>query len=178
MRKIVRRLTFSVLLFLSGGPILISPQASWAQDECAAQPVIIYGDSLSPLVSDGGSVMMKPLSCAGEIKRGDLAVFRTGARDKPVIKIIRALPGDHFSVKGGVIRVNKEVLTTSTGVSFHLAERRTGILALYEERYGGVIPPNTYLMLGDNPAGALDSSRIGLIHRSDIIMVGGERKVK
>lgn len=164
--------------FLSGAMILMSFQPAQAQDECAAQPVIIYGDSLSPLVSDGESVMMKPLSCAGEIKRGDLAVFRTGARDKPVIKIIRALPGDHFSVKGGAIRVNKEDLTTSAGVPFHLAERRTGILTLYEERYGGVIPPDTYLMLGDNPAGALDSSRIGLIHRSDIIMVGSKEEAK
>jgi len=172
MKTILKQATFFLLWVL----FFIPFQTACAQDKCAARPVAVQGNSLTPMVPDGSSVMMKPLSCAGKILRGDLVIFRTGACNQPVIKIVKALPGDRFAVKNGYISVNDGKLTTSTGEDFRLAESRARMLALYEKRFNGVIPPDSYLVLGDNPSGALDSTRIGLVHRSDIIMVGNTDK--
>jgi len=85
-------------------------------DDCPARLVTIRGESLSPLLHDGASVMMEPASCAGAVQRGDLVVFRTGARDLPVIKIAKAVPGDRFAVAAdGTIRVNGKNAHNSTG---------------------------------------------------------------
>jgi signal peptidase I len=116
---------------------------------------------------------MRRAACAGEVARGDLAIFRTGALERPVIKIIKAVPGDVFFVdEQGLLSVNGEVLKNSAGVDYTLPPEKMRMIELYETELGGVIPPGTYLMLGDNPRGGLDSSQIGLVDRKDIIMFG------
>ncbi len=161
-------LKFIVLYLLSGFVF----QPALAQGDCAAHPVAILGNSLAPMILNGSSVMMKPASCAGGILRGDLVIFRTGAHEQPVIKIVKAILGDHFSVEDGYIIVNGEKLTTSTGVPYYLSKSHAAMLLLYQHSYKGIIPPDSYLVLGDKPGGATDSTRIGLVHRSDMLMVG------
>jgi signal peptidase I len=155
---------FIVLVFCGG--------ALAAEDACDLRPVMIEGNSLSPLIQDGESVLMSPAACVQEIMRGDLVVFRTGAQSMPVIKQVKALPGDRFALKDRHIFVNGHELMNSGGASYTLDARHSAILSLYEDDYGGIIPHDTYLVLGENPAGALDSSRIGLVHKDDIVMVG------
>jgi type IV secretory pathway protease TraF len=43
------------------------------------------------------------------------------------------------------------------------------MLSLYEKDYKGIIPQNTYLILGDQPSGSVDSSVFGLVDKSDIL---------
>ncbi|MBL4712120.1 MAG: signal peptidase I [Gammaproteobacteria bacterium] len=147
---------------------------SWAQEEhCPPHPVTIQGNSLSPLIQNVDIVMMKPVSCVEKIMRSDFVIFHTGAHEQPVIKIVKALPGDSFNVVEGYIFVNDEKLLTSNGEAYHLTENHSAMLLLYQRNYDGIVPPNSYIVLGDRPGGAIDSTRIGLIHRSDIIMTGG-----
>lgn len=144
-------------------------------DDCPARLVTIRGESLSPLLHDGASVMMEPASCAGAVRRGDLVIFRTGARDLPVIKIAKAVPGDRFAVAAdGTIRVNGKNAHNSTGTPYILPPSSRAVLESYQRNYKGVLPAGTYLLLGDGANGTIDSTRIGLIHRSDFIMVGGQ----
>lgn len=143
------------------------------EGECPAKAVTVRGNSLSPLLESGADVMMKPAACAGPVRRGDLVIFRTGAREEPVVKIVRGLPGDRFEVdEGGFILVNGSELQNSAGERYRLSPARRGMLRAYSSGYGGVIPQDTYLLLGDGPKGALDSSRIGLVHVSDFVMIG------
>ena len=156
---------FSILILL-----LCSPAVA---NDCPARPVTIHGESLSPLLHDGAAVMMKPVSCAGAVRRGDLVVFHTGAHDLPVIKIAKALPGDRFAVTAnGTIRVNGEDTHNSTGKSYVLPPSSRAMLESYQSHYKGVLPAGTYLLLGDGANGVIDSTRIGLVHASDFMMVG------
>ncbi len=146
---------------------------SWAQDSCPARAVTVRGDSLSPLLPDGSRVMMKPAACAGPVRRGDLVIFRTGAREQPVIKIAKGLPGDRFSIdENGFIIVNDIILKNSAGVAYRLPAQGSAMLLAYQDGYGGVIPAGAYLLLGDGANSVIDSARLGLIHISDFIMVG------
>jgi len=43
------------------------------------------------------------------------------------------------------------------------------MLSLYERDYKGVIPKNAYLILGNLVEGSLDSSRFGLVGKSDFL---------
>jgi len=43
------------------------------------------------------------------------------------------------------------------------------MLSLYEKDYHGVIPENTYLLLGEVTSGSLDSTRFGLIDKSSVL---------
>lgn len=144
-------------------------------DDCPARPVTVRGESLAPLLHDGASVMMMPVSCAGAVRRDDLVIFHTGARDLPVIKIAKALPGDRFAVaKDGTIRVNGKDIHNSTGTPYILPPSSRIMLESYQRHYKGILPAGAYLLLGDGENGVVDSTRIGLIHRSDFIMVGGQ----
>jgi signal peptidase I len=159
-----------ILLFATA---LLWPSISRAQTECTAQPVAVRGDSLSPLVADGNRVMMKPAACAGTVRRGDLVIFRTGAHEQPVIKIAKGLPGDRFGVDGdGFVIVNDAILENSVGAAYLLPAPQRSMLRAYRDDYGGAIPADTYLLLGDAANSMIDSARLGLIHMSDFIMVG------
>lgn len=43
------------------------------------------------------------------------------------------------------------------------------LLQLYENSFKGIIPENTYIILGNQPEGTLDSTRFGLVDKSGII---------
>jgi len=59
-------------------------------------------------------------------------------------------------------------LKNSNNQDYCLSEQSHKMLALYENDYKGVIPGDSYLILGNLPEGSLDSSRFGLISKLDI----------
>lgn len=165
-----------VLMALAALAWLCPPAAAQTGLECAARPVLIQGNSLSPLLRSGTTVFLQPDACVAEVHRNDLIVFRTGALADPVIKIARGLPGDRFALDAeGHVLVNGEQQRNSAGLPYRLPATGRGMLGAYERNYRGMLPANAYLLLGDNPTGALDSSRLGLVHRDDFIMVGPAR---
>ena len=142
-------------------------------DDCPARAVTIRGESLSPLLHDGASVMMRPAVCAGGVGRGDLVIFHTGALKEPVIKKAMGLPGDRFALDdAGQVLINDAALKNSAAALYILPKFARIMLQSYIQDYSGVIPADTYLLLGDGGQGLLDSTRLGLVHRSDFIMVG------
>ena len=143
----------------------------FANDNCAPRPVLIKGNSLEPMVKDQSRIPMLPAICVEIVNRGDLIIFKTGAHKKQVIKRVQAIEGDKFFLSGGRIFVNDSVLKNSAGHDYILSRQKADMLALYQNHYDGVIPENTFLVLGDSVHGGLDSSQIGLIHRNDILMV-------
>ncbi|NCC53679.1 MAG: signal peptidase I [Spartobacteria bacterium] len=143
-----------------------------ADPDCPARPVRISGGSLAPLVAPESSLPMIPAACAATIARGALVIFRSGAHEQPLIKIVKAVPGDRFGIAGGRVTVNGAVLANSAGTPYQLGEGRARMIASYAASYGGIVPADAYLVLGDDPAGTIDSSRIGLVNRRDIVMVG------
>ena len=140
-----------------------------------AETAVVRSGSMSPLLRDGDNVRVYyGFYDTHEVERGDLAVCRFSFRRDPVIKLVRAVPGDRFALQelpdgGARLVVNGAVLVNSAGTPHKFSGRRKRMLALYARDYGGVIPPGAYLLLGDNSEGSLDSGRFGLAAREALV---------
>lgn len=144
-----------------------------------AGEAVVRGGSMSPLLKDGDVVKIDyGFYSAHEVRRGDLVVCRLAFRKDPIIKLVRAVPGDRFALKalpdgGALLLVNGSVVKNSAGEPYKFGRRHKRMLALYANDYKGVIPAGSYLLLGDLAGGTLDSSVFGLLDRAAIIGKAG-----
>jgi signal peptidase I len=135
---------------------------------------IVRGNSLEPLIKDGETieVLFGYYDCH-PIQRNDIVVYFYAGNKNPIIKIIKGIPGDKFSLKktnnGWYILINGEILKNSENQPYILDERGYRVLSLYEKDYKGIIPEDAYLILGNLPQGSLDSSHFGLVGKKDIL---------
>ena len=126
---------------------------------------------MSPRLAPGQMIhiLQGSFSCLGTLKHGDVVLFHSDSARAPLIKALRGLPGDKFAVHDGKIIINGAAATNSAGEPYRLSPPRAAMIALYVHDYHGVIPPNSFLVMGENPAGSLDSSRFGLVPRAAIL---------
>ena len=141
---------------------------------------IVRGNSLEPLIKDGEiiEVLFGYYNC-NPIQRNDIVLYFYSGNKNPIIKIIKGIPGDKFSLKktnkGWYILINGEILKNSQNQPYILDKRAYKVLSLYEKDYKGIIPEDTYLILGNLPQGSIDSSYFGLVGKKDIL---GKVRVK
>jgi len=162
MKKI--HLFYTALSFLG----VVLPSAIYA---CETRSIRVVGNSLTPVILDGSTVRVEiGRDCFEKLARGDVVLFVSGALEIPIAKKVVGLPGDRWTVSNaGTIVVNGRRVKNSVGKIYRLNAERTRMLQIYEESYSGVIPENSYLLMGESISGSLDSSRLGLIHIQDII---------
>ena len=65
--------------------------------------------------------------------------------------------------------INGKIAVNSQHVPYRFGFWKKNMLELYARNFKGVIPPETYLLLGDDPSGTNDSSKYGLVSSQDII---------
>jgi signal peptidase I len=134
---------------------------------------IVRGNSLSPLIKSGQHIkaLIGYYRCY-PVKRNDIVLYHYTDDKNPLIKIVRAVPGDEWKLQKGNsgynIIVNNRLLTNSEGELYQVIGNRVKILQIYINDYP-IIPQNTYLLLGDKINGSLDSTRFGLVDISSII---------
>ena len=134
----------------------------------------VRGDSLAGQLNPGEAVKIAFgfYSCH-DVQREDIVAFAHPGDPAPIVKIVKGLPGDKFHLRqasgGWQILINGYPAANSLKQPYLLSERGHKMLSLYEKDYKGVIPPNSYLILGNLAGGALDSSRFGLIGKGDIL---------
>lgn len=145
----------------------------------------VRGASLSGLIEPDSivKILFGYYDC-NEIKRGDIVAYNYAGDANPIIKIVKGIPGDKFYLKeaegvpirdktsNGVnwnILINGETLKNSQSELYLLGEGGYRMLSLYERDYKGVIPADTYLILGNLASGSLDSTHFGLIGKRDIL---------
>lgn len=155
------------------------PQAAdVAQDlpACVTEirPLMIRGDSLSGLIEDGAvmRIAMGYYKCR-EVGRGDVVVYDYPG-GAPLAKIAKGVPGDRFRLgksRPGCwsITINDRILKNSKKIPYCIGEHGYRMLSSYEKTYGGVIPKDSCLILGNQPEGTLDSTRFGLVGKADLL---------
>ena len=130
---------------------------------------IVNGNSLSGIFESGGcvKVLYRFYDC-NQIKKEDIVVYNQTGNKNPIIKIVKAVPGDKLSFidNGSKLVINGMPVTNSRRDEYFFAE--TKMLALYANDYP-TIPRNTYLILGNNTRGTFDSSHFGLVDGDGII---------
>jgi signal peptidase I len=150
------------------------------KEENAASPpcivksgkVTVGGTSMLPLVKPGETVTaLFGYHACHPVERDDVVLYHYAGDKNPLIKSVKAGPGDRWSLEERdgyfLIFVNGKVLENSAGEEYEIPDTNR-ILPLYVKDYP-VIPQNAYLILGDNPEGSLDSSRFGLIGGEDLL---------
>ena len=171
----------SVIIPLMSACWLPLPLAAQTPSACTTKPYKIEGTSLAPAIANGTILTVTtgpqcPL--AKLIRPNSLVIFHNGQASQPVIKQVKALPADTFHLTltpaGAHLTVNGRTATNSTGTPYLLGAAHARMLNLYAQSYNGTIPPNAYLVMGDNPSGTLDSTRYGLINLTDIIAVANQ----
>ncbi len=104
-------------------------------------------------------------------RRGDVVAYSYGGRI--LIKMLRGLPGDRFSVErtaqGNQLRINGRVARNSRRKPYLWKAGETRLLELYAKQSGGVIPADAYLLLGNKAQGSLDCTRFGLVSKAALI---------
>ncbi len=146
------------------------------QEECPIKTELrtVWGSSLSPFINSGDKIkiLFKYYNCY-EIKREDIVLYNFAGNENPLIKIVKGVPGDKFELRksdsGWNILINNQILKNSKSEPYVISRNRYKMLSLYESDYKGVIPKNAYLLLGNLVSGSVDSTRFGLVDKSNII---------
>ena len=113
-----------------------------------------------PILSPGDRVEVRPLAAAAIIGRGELVAIRLAPGRVPMVKRVVGLPGDAAEVRDGMLIIGDARIA-------HPVDARS-ILAIQLVRHGGRLPPETFIVLGDNRTASLDSGTFGLVVRSQI----------
>lgn len=149
---------------------------NWYQKSLACKPMIkeevVRGDSLSPALKNGDKVKVdyNYYQCGRPVKRDDLVIYDFKARNQKLIKFVRVLPGDSFSVdeNSKEIIVNGQKMQNAQGDVFKLDSQGVKMLKLYEETFERKLEGTIYFIFGNKPD-SVDSSRFGPVAGADII---------
>lgn len=147
------------------------------KNNCPAEKIkkIVRGNSLSGVIENGAEIkILENFYDCNEVQRGDIVEFSYAGNPDPIIKIVKGIPGDTISLQdapGGEknILINGKILRNSKNETYALNLGATRMLSLYINDYKGIIPENAYLILGNLANGSLDSTRFGLVSKSDIL---------
>lgn len=133
----------------------------------------VLGDSMSPFIKSGEDIkIINGYYDCHQVLRNDVVVYRFAGNDLPIIKFVKALPGDTWSLREQgeyyQIIVNRQALKNADGQIYQISKNRADMLLLYVKSYP-VIPSDTYLLLGNLNNGTLDSTRFGLAPLKNIV---------
>ena len=120
-------------------------------------PVQVDGKSMYPTLDDNEILLLKKYDHSYE--RFDIVVFNYNS--SKLVKRVIGLPGEYVEYKNNELYINNEKIEfklDSYTYDFELSE-----LGFKQ------IPEDYYLVLGDNRINSLDSRRIGLIPKENIL---------
>jgi signal peptidase I len=138
------------------------------------RPVEVRGNSLGTLAPAGTRlVLLEGYYRCNAVRRGDVVALRYGGDKSPLSKVVHGVPGDRLALevtaRGERLSINGQVAKTSEGVPFEIDAAADRMLRGYVRGFGGVIPKDAYLVLGDRSGRTVDSRRFGLVARADLL---------
>ncbi len=141
--------------------------------DCAVreETMTVRGTSMEGILSDGEHItVLENYYACHAVARGDIVDYDYGGAED-LVKSVMGVPGDMLAFqKSGSrwhILVNGAPLANAQGETYLVSDAARRMLALYVGDQGGVIPADAYLVLGNNPAGSIDSTWFGLASAGD-----------
>ena len=136
----------------------------------------IEDEHMAEIIQPGRTVrIFENFYKCNNVKRGDMVYFRFSQQIEPVVRVIRAIPGDKYSLSEATdskgmwqITINGKAIE-SKGQPYLIKSNSVPPLKTYELSRGGVLAEDEYILLSSNPPGLSDSSNLGLAKRSDFI---------
>ncbi len=131
------------------------------------QPHKVDGSSMYPNFINGDYILTEKLSYRNKNpKRGDVVVFHAPPpNDSDFIKRVIGLPGETVMVRGGRVYINGQMLPepylSSSVVTSEKSFLREGITY--------TIPPDYFMMFGDNRSFSSDSREFGPISKRAVV---------
>lgn len=135
----------------------------------------VQGNSMNEIFKDGQEItILRGYYHCNEVKRDDIVIYPYAGNPIPIVKSVKAVPGDRFELKKDKmgywnIVVNGKILVTSDNTPYALPETKSKMLALYADSYKNIVPEDAYIILGNLPGGTLDSTQFGLVNKVDFI---------
>lgn len=166
-----RRQLLLGLLMVSGWLMVVmtgSPQPAPAVEAgtgCSTpQQLVVRGDSMAPLINDSQTVtVQRGYYDCHQVQPGDVVTINWSGSDAPLLKQVRAVPGDGLGLDGCHLVRDGQTLRTVTGEPYCFHRGEIDMLGLYTgEHIDG------YLVLGQQPGGSTDSSEFGLVGKDMI----------
>lgn len=159
-------LIFCIISLTLANTVLASASSSSQKCVPKIEKVIVNGTSMSPLLKDKQEVELNLNHyLCHPIKTGDIIVFESPGRPHRIIKTVFGIPKDKFEYKNNRIYINGKIIKNSGNKEYVLESK---MLKLYSESYP-TIPEDSYLVMGDEPSGSFDASKVGFIHRQQIV---------
>jgi signal peptidase I len=161
-----------------GVSVPVALPSSAPQGVCPVQvrKVTVSGTSLSGFIAPGSAVtVLAGYYACRDPKPGDVVIYLYGgpAANDPLIKIVKGIQGDavSFQKAGGAwnILVNGAPLVTTAGIPYAITGQVFETFSRYVNDVKGIIPPDEYLILGNLPAGSIDSTRFGFVEKRDLV---------
>ncbi len=124
----------------------------------------VVGSSMSPTLNDGEVLILNKFKYRfSDIKREDIISLRY-ADTKYLIKRVIGLPGEKVEIINNKLYINGiEYVEDYLSKELNYQDFKLSDLNYTE------IPEDMYLVLGDNRENSLDSRKIGLIKKEDIV---------
>jgi signal peptidase I len=170
------RLSKNFLLFILGclgGSVILSTVVAIGIRLLIAEARYIPAKSMQPTLAVGDRLIIDKLTYRfREPKRGDIIVFsptetlkKQNFRDAFIKRII-GIPGDRIEITEGRVYLNGQLTNEN-----YIAKEDTHGTELEAQ----IIPPNSYIVLGDFRSNSYDSRYWGLVPRENIIGIATKR---
>lgn len=125
-------------------------------------PIIVNGPSMNDTLYNNDVMILNKIGYQiNGVKRFDVVVIKYG--DDHIIKRVIGLPGEIVKYKNGVLYVNGKKIDEP------FIDQKTEDFSTSSLIKNGVIPVNTYFVVGDNRNNSYDSRYIGFIKKADIM---------
>lgn len=185
IKKVIRA-NRGFLIFLLLMAVFRSSFADWnVVPTGSMQPTIVEGDRI--LINKLAYDLQLPflstkLVTLGNPERGDIVIFESATAKNRLVKRVIGLPGDRIAL------VNNHLIINGKPVSYQLLDHTTLVAKQLENLLEQphriqtsttrvprqnfaevVVPPMSYLVLGDNRDNSADSRFIGFVPRDEII---------
>ncbi|MFA5602682.1 MAG: signal peptidase I [Bacilli bacterium] len=122
-------------------------------------PITVNGESMQTALHHGDVILLN--KAYKNIERFDIVVINLND-NKPLIKRIIGLPGEHIRYTNNKLYINNIVIEEE------FIREDTENFSLLSLGYN-YIPDDMYFVMGDNRNDSVDSRKIGLINKKDIV---------